>query len=236
MAGARTTARAAGLLFLLSYLGFGLGGWLLFPIRDQKHDLVAIHGEHVRVLLGVISEFINVAAIIGFAVLLFPYLRRAGEGLARGYIAMRILEGVTLLIPMIGTASLVQLSNDAAKAPATEAGTYRALQQAVLGQGLWASTINVLPFIVGASLLYVLLYRARLVPRFIPIWGLLAVVLLAVSNALVPDRSVLDAAALIAVPIVLNEFFLAFWLIFRGFDVQAIGKAALAGTSVQGRR
>ncbi len=214
----RNSARAAGVLFLVSYLGFGLGGWLLGPVRDPKHDLAAIQGEHVRVLLGVVLEFVNVAAIIGFAVLLLPYLRRAGESLAHGYVAMRILEGVTLLVPIVGTASLVQLSKDAAKAPAADAGTYRALQQAVLGQGLWASTINALPFLVGASLLYVLLFRTRLVPRFIPIWGLIAVALLAASNVLAPDKSVLNAAALLAVPIVLNEFFLAVWLIVKGFN------------------
>ncbi len=224
----RAPARAAGLLFLVSYLvsylGFGLGGWLLFPIRDRGHDLAAIQGEQVQVLLGVVLEFVNVAAIIGFAVLLLPYLRCASEGLAQGYVAMRILEGVTLLVPIIGTASLVQLSKDAAKAPATEAGTYRALQEAVLGQGLWASTINALPFVVGASLLYALLYRTRLVPRFIPVWGLVAVALLVVSNGLALDKPGLHAAAFLAVPIVLNELFLAGWLIVRGFDIQAVAQ------------
>lgn len=76
-----TAARVAGVLFLVSYLGFGLGTAILAPIRDASRDLLTIAPDRGLVQAGVLLEFVNVAAIVGFAVVLFPYLKRAGEGL-----------------------------------------------------------------------------------------------------------------------------------------------------------
>jgi len=219
----KAAARTAGILFLLSYASYLVGEALLTPIRDVGQDLASVHTQSVQLITGVVLEFGNVAAIVGFAVVLLPYLRRGGEGLAHGYVAMRVLEGAAYLIAGVGTASLITLSEQYVAAGSPGGGAYQAAQAVAVGQSTWAVTIAFVPFAVGALLLYVLLYRTRLVPRFIAIWGLIAVALVAAFNILGADVTEIGPAVLLVVPIILNEFFLAGWLIVRGFDPTALG-------------
>jgi hypothetical protein len=74
-------------------------------------------------------------------------------------------------------------------------------------------------FCLGALLLYSATYRARLLPRFISIWGLVGVVLALVLNLVLLFLELDMAAAMIlALPIILNEVFLGIWLIVVGFN------------------
>jgi hypothetical protein len=218
----KAAARVAGVLFLISYASFIAGEALVTPFRDVGHDLAVIHTQSGQLVTGVVLEFGNVAAIVGFAVVLLPYLRRGGEALAHGYVAMRVLEGAAYLIAGIATSSLITLSEEYVAAGSPGAGGYRAAQAFAVGQSTWAVTIAFVPFAVGAVVLYVLLYRTRLVPRFIAVWGLVAVALVATFNLLGADVTEFGPAVLLVAPIILNEFFLAGWLIVKGFDETAL--------------
>ncbi len=221
----RAAARAAGILFLISYASFFVGEVLVAPMRDVGHDLALIHTQSGQLVTGVVLEFGNVAAIVGFAVVLLPYLRRGGEGMAHGYIAMRVLEGAAYLIAGVATASLITLSQEYVAAGSPGGGAYRATQAIAVGQSTWAVSIAFVPFATGAVLLYVLLYRTRLVPRFVAVWGLVAVALAAVFNLVGGDATQVGPAVLLVVPIILNEFFLAGWLIVKGFDPRALARS-----------
>lgn len=224
----RAAASAAGILFLVSYASFTVGTVLVEPMRGIDADLVGIHTQSGQLVAGLLLEFVNVAAVVGFAVVLLPYLRRGGEALAHGYVAMRVLEGAVYLIAGVATASLITLSEQAVGAGGTDAGALRAAQVAAVGQSTWAGTLAVAPFVVGAVLLYLLLYRTRLVPRFIAVWGLIAVGLIVALNLMGTDVTELGPAALLAVPIIGNELFLAVWLIVRGFTPTARRSSPIA--------
>jgi len=215
-------ARTAGILYLISWVCFFAGAALVSPMRDVGHDLAVIHSQSGQLITGVLLEFADGAATVGFAVVLLPYLRRGGEALAHGYVALRVLGAAMYLIAGAATASLITLSEQFVAAGSPVGGAYRAAQAVAVGQATWAVTLDVAPFAVGAVLLYVLLYRTRLVPRFIAVWGLVGVGMLAVANLINPDVTQLGAAALLVVPMSLNELFLAGWLIVKGFDQQAL--------------
>jgi hypothetical protein len=74
---------------------------------------------------------------------------------------------------------------------------------------------------LGALVLYVLLYQSRLVPRFISVWGLIAAVSILAWNLLEMVGLHISVGMVFALPIILNEIFLGFWLILRGFDTPA---------------
>jgi len=220
----RRAARSAGLLFLVSYVGFSIGTALLAPTVDPSHDLATIYPDRTQVVVGVLFEYVNVAAIVGFAVLLYPYLKRHGEGLALGYVACRILEGAAYVVAMVSTLSLITLSKEAAAAGAPDAPAYEVARSVALGEGYWATQMATVAFVLGAVVLYSLLYRSQLVPRFISVWGLIAIVLLVAANIVVPDVSKgFEPAALLYVPVVVNELFLAGWLIVKGLSSSAVG-------------
>ena len=93
----------------------------------------------------------------------------------------------------------------------------------------WAGTMGLLylvTFCLGSLVLFTVLYRARLVPRPIAGWGLLAAVVLLVGTILanLDLAGPLSGAGLqiaFAAPIAIAELMLAGWLIIRGFEASA---------------
>ena len=69
-------------------------------------------------------------------------------------------------------------------------------------------------------LYYCLFYRSRLIPRWLSVWGIAAVILgtAACVLALYGDNPTTDYAPLF-LPIAVQEMVLAVWLIAKGFSV-----------------
>lgn len=216
------SARTIGLLFLVSYAGVAVSAALLSHAVDPATDLATIHPDQTQIVLGVLFEFVNCVAVVGIAVLLFPFLKRAGEGLALWYIGLRILEAAMFMLAGVSTLSLLKLSERYVAGGAPNAPYFQALHETILGNGYWANLLATIAYIAGGLVLYALLIRSRLVPRFIPVWGLIAIALLIPANVLAPDVSGgFQPAMLMYIPIVLNELLLAVWLIVKGFRVPA---------------
>jgi hypothetical protein len=75
-------------------------------------------------------------------------------------------------------------------------------------------------FCLGAAVFYFLLYRSRIVPRWIALWGLVAIPLFAAADVLAAYGVIgVDSTAqsLLFAPIFVQEMVLAVWMIARGF-------------------
>jgi uncharacterized protein DUF4386 len=218
----RTTAIAVGMLFLLSYTGFTIGTALVLPSQDPATDLARLGADAPRLVAGTLGLFVNMAAIIGIAALLFPVMRSHGEGVALWYVGFRILEAAAFVVGSVGVLSLISVSEGFVAAGASSAPVFEGLRSMALAINWWAGKLATVAFILGALSLYSLLYRSRLVPRFISAWGLVAVGMLIVANLLAIDVTAgFQPLALLFAPIALNELFLAGWLILRGFSTPA---------------
>jgi Domain of unknown function (DUF4386) len=86
-------------------------------------------------------------------------------------------------------------------------------------------------FLIGQSfmpavddlLLGILLYQSRLVPRVLPVLGLIGVPLLVASDIAVLFGVVgTSQAAVFALPVALFEFSLGVWLVIKGFQASPI--------------
>lgn len=74
-------------------------------------------------------------------------------------------------------------------------------------------------------MLYPILFRFRLVPVFISLWGLIGGLMLLASNMLIlfgPIEIGSTADTLLSLPIWINEMVLAVWLIVKGFNLSAL--------------
>jgi hypothetical protein len=74
-------------------------------------------------------------------------------------------------------------------------------------------------FSAGALILNAVLYQARLVPRWLSVWGLVGAVLILAACIILMSGVDLSSAAVTAFdsPIMLQEIVFALWLIFKGF-------------------
>src|SRR5918999_1269578 len=143
------------------------------------------------------------------------------------YVGFTILEATAFLVGSVGVLSLISVS-EASAAAASSAPVHEGLRSFAIAVNWWSGKLATVAFVLGATGLYSLLYRSRLLPRFLPAWGLVAVAMLIVANALAVDVTAgFQPLALRYAPIALNELFLAGWLIVRGFNAPASRPAAL---------
>ncbi|KAA3635619.1 MAG: DUF4386 family protein, partial [Bacteroidetes bacterium] len=82
--------------------------------------------------------------------------------------------------------------------------------------------MTIITFCIGAAMLYFAFYKSRLVPRFISIWGLIAVALLFTEMILLTFGY--SQGMILMAPMGLNELFVGFWLIFKGFNSTSFPK------------
>ncbi|TYQ18169.1 UNVERIFIED_CONTAM: uncharacterized protein DUF4386 [Acetivibrio alkalicellulosi] len=150
-----------------------------------------------HITIGVIADLISGLAVIGIAVLMFPLFNSAeNKRINYIYLYSKIIEGILMII-----------------------GGVLILSPTLVGfRSVIYENIHVYFFIMGALFLYILLYRIRAIPRFISIWGICASVMLFIMIIIKLLGIRIDILDILLLPIVLNEFFLAFWLIIKGFN------------------
>ena len=208
----RKTSLVAGAFYLLTFVSIPTLA-LYAPVRDP--NFITGPGPDGGVLFGGILELIVALAGIGTAVTLFTVIKRQNEGVALGFVASRVVEGGAIFVGVACLLTLVTLRQAGLGAGAL-----------VTGQALVAMYDRM--FLVGQSfmpavnalLLGSLLYQSRLVPRVLPVIGLIGAPLLiagdvAVLFGLIGRTSA--PAALTALPIAVWEFSLGIWLVVKGF-------------------
>jgi hypothetical protein len=101
------------------------------------------------------------------AVFLFPALRKHSEALALGYVGFRFFEAVLFVVIEGKKLSLINISRDYLNNGKMDASFFQDLGGSIQSVNEWTFMIYVLVFSVGALLLYSVLYKSKLVPRFI---------------------------------------------------------------------
>ena len=210
-------ARVFGVLFLITYVT-SIGALALFQsVLDDPAGYVSGDGKDNQIYLGAFLELLLILANVGTAVVLYPIVRRQDELLAIGYVAARIIECVFIaagIILILGVVSLRQDSPDAADLAVSLA----ALKDwtFLFGPGL------IVPFGNGLILGY-LMYRSRLVPRWMPWLGLIGGPLLLFGNVGVLfdwwDQT--GVISILVVPEFLWELFLGIYAAIWGFRKDA---------------
>ena len=156
-------------------------------------------------------EFVLALACIGTAVALFPVLRRVDEATALGFVGSRTLEAAIIVMGVIAMLGVLVAG---AAAPA------------LVSMHDWAFLLGpgTIPA-VNALLLAPLLLRAGLVPRALPLMGLVGAPLLlaaSVGTLFGIIDQVSPVGFLSALLIAAWEIGLGFWLVIKGFNPDAV--------------
>ncbi|MHC5560673.1 DUF4386 domain-containing protein [Kocuria sp. U4B] len=208
----RKTALIAGALYLLTFVSIPTLA-LYGPVHDP--DYILGPGPDGPILLGVGLEIVVALAGIGTAIVLHRVLQRVNETLSLGFIAARTLEAATIFASVACLLTIVSLRQAGTGAEALVS----AQTLIILRDWMFLTGQGFIPA-VNALLLGPLLYRARLVPRILPIIGFIGAALLvasAVATTLDLWGQVSALAVLAALPIALWEFSLGVWLVVKGF-------------------
>src|SRR3954465_15819016 len=189
----RRTARIVGVLFLAGYLAYGVGSLIAKGVVNSADR----SGSTALLVTGAALMLLNSAFVIGIGVLMLPILRPHNKAIAGGYLGTRIFEGVVLAI---GVVSLIVVTDAAAAIHANS--VFYNVAEAGLG--------------IGSLFFCALLFRTRLVPRFLAVWGFLGYACFT-GGTLLELFGVAGAGLVGAIPGGLFELTFGVWLIARGF-------------------
>ena len=160
--------------------------------------LVSLFTESLTLI--VLFELMSGAAVIAIAVLMFPLFKPWNKRITLGYLAVKAIEGGLMII-----AAILLLSNSS---------LLPGIRDLIhVSHGYF--------FILASMLFYYLLYQSKLIPRFISVWGVIALVSLLIGNLLELTGNTHPMIKLFYPLIMLNEIFLAIWLIVKGFTSSA---------------
>lgn len=213
----RRIALAGGIAYLATF-AFSIPVLGLYePVLDHP-EYVSGNGADNQVLFGGFVEFLLALSCVASAVALYPVTRRLSRSLGLGFVLSRTLEAGLILVGMVSMLSIVTLRQEGG-----DEGTARAL----LALHDWTFTFGqgLMP-VVNALCLGPLLYRSGLVPRWIPLLGLVGAPILFASKIVVLFDGIEDvgAVALVcALPIAVWEFSLGIRLVAKGFTHEPEG-------------
>ena len=163
-------------------------------------------------------------SLVAMTVFLYPIFRKDSEELALGMLLFRgALEGSWYLITTLNVLLLITLGNEyvASGANSSELQSLgRVLYQFQDILGLVGSFM----FLIGASCLYASLYRTRLIPRWLTVWGFIGVVpymAYVVLHFFHIDRGMGFYLQMVLAP---QELVMGLWLVIKGFNQAELDK------------
>jgi uncharacterized membrane protein len=230
----RRTALVAGVFYLITFIS--IPTLTLYGQVKTDREFVTTSGSSTGVLWGALLEVIVALAGIGTAVTLFPVVKRQNEGMALGFVAVRTLEAAMIFTGVVSLLSLVHLRQGPGAAGGADTSslvtTGASLVATYNGTFLLGQTL--MPC-MSAILLGTMMYRSGLVPRAIPLMGLIGAPLLIASTiaALFGIIEQISAwSAIATLPVALWELSLGLWMTFKGFKPASI-TAGMVATGTQ---
>jgi len=172
---------------------------------------------------------IMAVAVAGVAFMIYPVLIRNAdteikEGLALWYVGTRITEGAIFVVAILATLSLMSLSQEFVKAGAPDASYFQTGGTVLLATSDFAWMLGQSIFCIGALMLYYLLFKSKIIPRWLSVWGLIGAPLMFVAglSLMVTGDPNSTFSTVLYAPLALQEMVFALWLIVKGFNSSGI--------------
>ena len=182
--------------------------------------------------LGLLPRCGQRARRIGTAVVLFPVVKRQNESVALGFVGSRVLEAAIIMTGVVSLLAVVTLRQELAGAAGTDEAALLTVGQSLVTVRDWTFVFG--PIVmsgVNALLLGSLMYRSGLVPRIIPLMGLIGGPLILVSATAIVFGVWTQATVwhgIAAAPIFAWELSLGVYLIVKGFKPSPITASMVA--------
>jgi hypothetical protein len=214
---ARRSAFFGGLFYLITFASSIPAVFLLRPVINDSHYIISA-GADTQVVWGTILDLVNALTAVGSAVALYPVMKRQSQSMALGFVSTRLFEAAVVAIGVVSLLTIVSLRQP--HATGSEASTLAMTGHALVAAYNWVFLIgpNLMPAVNGV-LLGTLMYKSGLVPKAIPLMGLVGgpLLLMVTIASMVGITHHGSAWWVVAAPIVVWEFSLGCYLLVKGF-------------------
>ena len=210
----RTTARVVGALYIL---GFVVG--IVGSVLSTPGQLETISARSMMIALGALLWVFAAAGDAAHGVLMFPILKQNNERVAFGYLSARLVEAAVIAISALFILLQIPLGAEFLKASASETSYLQSLSGLFTHAQAYTYQIGMVALgMAGLTLCYGF-YRAKLVPQFFVIWGVIGYVSFLIGSML--EILGFNLQLLHTIPGGLWEMSIGVWLIAKGFNSSA---------------
>jgi len=180
---------------------------------DQSMINIARHAGLMRA--NFLGDLITAVGVIALGVLLFVILRKYGEIPALIALGCYLLEVALDAVSRIPAFALLHISEEYAAKGRPE--DLQSLGNLALESMNFGFGLLMLPFCIGAILFYYLLYKSRVIPRVLSLWGLVSVPVVLVATVL--TISGYKVPFVVYLPYVPFEWVVGAWILINGLRI-----------------
>ena len=210
----RTTARVVGVVYLAGFV-VGIGGnTMIQSVLGVPNHLAGVTASAMTVAIGCLLWLLAVAGDTAHGVLMFPILKRRSERIAIGYLAGRIVDATFIAVMVLFILLQLPVGREYLKAEGSAASSLQSLSSVLTQASLYSYEIGMSALGVAGLMLCSALYRAKLLPGFLSLWGIAgsAIILVGMLSAIAGS----GLGDLSAIPGGLWEVFAGGWLLIKG--------------------
>jgi hypothetical protein len=192
------------------------------PAVDASDYLLKASANANQVLLGALFQFIMTIAYVGFAITLYPILRKQMESLALGFLSFRIIAAVLNIIGFISLLLILSLSEQYVKTGTPDSSYFQTLGDLLrTGRDFVNHVAMILATSAGGLMFYLLLFKTKLIPRWLSLWGFIGTLFTIFASILIMFQKIeiiTSTYIVLNLPLILLEIVLAIWFITKGID------------------
>lgn len=215
----KNSSRVLGAAFLLQAVTALISGAVLLgPLTASDsiiENMINISNNVMRMQSGILLDMITALGIIFLGAILFITLRKQNEKIALVALGFYILEAALLVMSRSVAYTLLRISQQS-----VIAGHPAYLQTigslALESMDYIGGALAMLAFCLGAILFYYLLDKARIIPRFLSLWGLITVFPCLIATLLLAFGY--DVPFIVYLPYAPFEFVVGVWILVKGIN------------------
>lgn len=219
----KKTSIVAGILIIIGMIA---GMLSVVPSVENPDYLTEVAANQNQVLAGAFFQFTLLPIYIGFALILYPIIRKYNKSLAIGFVCFKTIAGVFQLIGVLVVLLILLLSQDFIKSTPPDLLYFQTLGNVLKsGRDLVNHVGMMLATGLGNLILFYIFYKTKLIPRWLSSWGFIGNILAMLASFLILFNLIdviTSYFVVLTVPLVLQEIVLAIWLIVKGFNSSVI--------------
>ena len=221
----RNAARLFGMFFIIAFLSYGAGSALIASITNTPDFLANVYANSTTIVIGaILIALVHTFVNIGLPVIMLPILRPFNDRLAHGYLSLGIASTTVAVIGAIFLLLLIPLADEYVIASSAATGYFETMGIVLETGGGYAYQIAMAIWGLGGLLFVSVLYRSKLVPRLLSVWGIIGYIVFVSGTIL--ELFGYPVGVYLSLPGGLFELSLSVWLIAKGFNSAAIASVA----------
>ncbi len=211
-------ARIFGVLFLISFLAYGIGGALIESLAGAPDMLATVYANKTLLVVGaILMAVIHTFTNIGLPVSLLRVLKPRNETLYFGYLSAAIVATIMLAVGVVALLLLLPLS-DVSRGSVVR-GQFETMAMLLRKANNVSYQIGMIVWSLGGLMFCSILYQSKLIPRTMSVWGVVGYIVF--MSGCMLELFGLDTRLMHVVPGAVFEVGLSVWLIVKGFSTSA---------------